>query len=131
MINPNYVDGLELKIKELAAERDAALAQSAELVAQNNLLLDSLKYAENKLYILVNTDGGLSKQVRTDALKAFDNVKNTIAATPQQCLRQIQADAGRAGFIAGLEWLADYDGNPDVSVAAVANQYAERVKAGE
>ena len=32
MISANYVDGLELRIKELAAERDAALAKNAELV---------------------------------------------------------------------------------------------------
>lgn len=42
MINPNYVDGLELKIKELAAERDAGLAQNAELVAMVDTLQDAL-----------------------------------------------------------------------------------------
>lgn len=100
MINPNYVDGLELKIKELAAERDAALAHNAELVAQ----VDSLKSA-----IQMACDAFRMYEMSTDDYPSFAHVGMieklhvSLDETPAQRLRHIQADAGRAAIYALFE----------------------------
>lgn len=49
-----------------------------------------------------------------------------LSLTPQQHLRDVEAKAGRAGFIAGYEY-ASYGSFPK----EFADEYAERVKDGE
>ncbi len=48
-------------------------------------------------------------------------------ATPTQCLNQIKAEAGRAGYVQAIHDL----GYKDSCLTDRANKYAERVKAGE
>ena len=105
-------------IEKLTAERDAALAQNAELVAQ----VEVLRIAA--LNAIQQMSGG---EAKADLRDAYD-------ATPTQCLRDIQAEAGRAGFVAGANWLYASQLETDViedDKVDAANRYAERVKAGE
>ncbi len=111
---------LEVEFNAIIAERDNALAQNAELVAQ----VVDLKSA---------------CQLAIDMFKVNDiNVPNTIEtledvvnATPAQCLSDIQAEAGRAGFMACCAWIDSDEVKRTYSDEQAANQYAERVKAGE
>jgi hypothetical protein len=45
MINPEYVDGLELRIQELTAERDAALAQVEQSEAKYTRMYETHLFA--------------------------------------------------------------------------------------
>ena len=99
--------------EKLESERDAALAREAELVAQVEVLRIAALNAIQRM------SGG---EAKADLRDAYD-------ATPTQHLRDIQAEAGRAGFVAG------YDAGHTYRFANIGNEladeYAERVKAGE
>ena len=134
MINQNYVYGLELGIKELAAERDAALAQNAELVAQ----VESLRSASVKAvnFIENGVEFGFIRMPDADcpdpAHYTLPALHAALSATPAQCLRQIQATAGRLGFIDGYSQAqSDPFTANDTEIELYADEYAERVKAGE
>lgn len=85
----------------------------------------------------------LAAQAKNNAawLKDFDVImqefgfEQRISSMPElrQYIRQIQAEAGRSGFISGANWLyaSQLDGSviEDDKVNA-ANKYADRVKAG-
>ena len=121
MISANYVDGLELRIRELTAERDAALAQNAELVAQVEIvrsgLIDARKWVDERNNVC-------------DKAKDFcDTLTDIIESTPTQCLRDIQAEAGRAGFVEASQY--NFTVVSDHFINGHADEYAERVKAGE
>ena len=124
MISANYVDGLELRIKELTAERDAALAREAELQTRNleqlNNCLTALQIANKRIENL--------EKYNLDLANESHNKSNMIAYE-----RSKNADAGRAGFIAGVSACSDYIDSYYVGMVtdADADQYAERVKAGE
>lgn len=64
-----------------------------------------------------------------EVVKATDwdkPLEEVFAATPQQHLRDVRAEAGRAGFIAGwVSWSAKGD------VKVKSDNYAESVRAGE
>ena len=110
---------------QLTAERDSALAQNAELVAQVEVLSKSLK---NQLNDCINFDGGKL----TDSIMEHSCI--ILKSTPTQHLRDRDAEVGRAGFVAGYErcW-RDAVGSrvPEFVVPFLSNEYAERVKAGE
>jgi hypothetical protein len=62
-----------------------------------------------------------------------DDAKKVLQATPEQCLNQIKAEAGRAGFVAGYEkcWRESYGTKPNTdSVDEYADSYANRVQQG-
>ena len=128
MISANYVDGLELRIRELTAERDAALAREAELVAQ----VENLRYVARELSGCIDEYEGLEEKSLRNAMFDFNRrLQVRIPATPTQCLRDIQAEAGRAGFLEGVRQMAENEigwfGN---DADSCANHYALRVKAG-
>lgn len=66
-------------------------------------------------------------KAQCDRIKQMDSVAKT---TPQQHLRELRAEAGRNGFIAGVEARRIALLN-DEQAKIKADQYAERVKAGE
>ena len=85
MISANYVDGLELRIKELATERNELQQQNAELVAQLRMI---------------------RKIFRDESLSTSEKMRKmpfVIDLTPEKCLREIQAEAHKEGFIAGVD----------------------------
>lgn len=108
------------EIEALKAERDALAAQ---VEVQN----DVIKYAHNKLYILSHNRNDVSARCIGDADKAFKVVDDYLLAnkTPQQCLRDVQAEAGRKGY---LEAALNFD--PDYDAWWSASQYAESVRQG-
>lgn len=122
-------DGQQYMLDEVAdlfvsvqAERDAALAQNAELAAQvagRDALLNNLsKWIEQ---LPVPTKSATSWLMRIDGV---------MKESPNQALRQIQAGAGRAGFIDGAEYFIDPDKVNLASVAAAADLYADKVRQG-
>lgn len=151
---------IEVEYAALISERDAALAQNAESVQRINQFIESISQLSNQVVDLQNTRDDLEQQVaelmahnaelvaqvevlRIAALNAIQrmnggdakaDLRDAYDATPQQCLRQIQAEAGRAGFVAGYGkcWRESYGTKPNTdSVYEYADSYAERVKAGE
>ncbi len=99
--------------------RQELLAQNAELVAQ----VEVLKSCAQQLSFEIANDPS------EPDFKSFAQLQDVMAATPSQCLRQIQADAGRDGFVACsdrlysvFKWSVPEDW---------ADEYASRVKAGE
>ena len=66
-----------------------------------------------------------------DAVVWEEETKRLVQLSPTQCLREIQAEAGRAGFIAGAESMKlvfQYGGN--YNTQDKANQYANRIRKG-
>lgn len=146
MISPSYVDGLELRIKELTQsnrsfvsalqkaeayniqlenERDALAAQvaaykerSSELYKLCDELIDHLRY---------------NKAERDEVFNEFwskQEVIKYVPSEPQQCLAEIKAEAGRAGYLAGVdEWAMVCQGDEDACNNA-ADQYAAKVRQG-
>lgn len=106
---------LEVEFNAIIAERDAALAQNAELVAK----IDAIK------------DAWMAAGSWPNTVEEKQAIANAINATPTQCLRDIQAEAGRAGFLEGVRQMAENEigwfGN---DADSCANHYALRVKDG-
>lgn len=120
--------------------------QVAELELQNDALSQKLRAAQHEVEALaasawamasklkevcklVNTDAGSSVQWILDN---HAEVGQLALATPQQHMRDVRAEAGRAGFVAGYSkgW-NDFDDVNGFRREPLADQYAERVKAGE
>lgn len=119
MINPNYVDGLELKIKELAAERDAALAQNVELVAQVGRMQSFIRMAAEKWKDCQELE------------PTFLNLLRVANDQPEEALRQIQADAGRKGYLQGIyDWRMAEVNYKDFDITFSATEYADKVRKG-
>ena len=101
-----------------------ALAQNAELVAQvgglRQGLIDARKWVDERNNVC-------------DKSKDFcDTLTLLIEATPAQHLRDRDAEVGRAGFVAGLNYpdkVYFQDATSDPNLAA--DQYAEKVRRGE
>ena len=109
---------LQARLEHATNQRDAALAREAELVAKIDAIKDAWMAAGSWPHTVDEKQG----------------IANAINATPTQCLRDIQAEAGRAGFVAGANWLYASQLETDViedDKVDAANRYAERVKAGE
>jgi hypothetical protein len=87
MINANYVDGLELRIIELIAERNTALDQNTKLAAQITLIKHW------------HEDCGKWP----DTTAEMEKLERLLATTPAACLAQVKAEAGRAGYYNGFK----------------------------
>jgi hypothetical protein len=61
----------------------------------------------------------------------IDDIGNALSY-PEDCLREIQAEAGRAGFIAGADSYFDrhYDKSVSDEVLLSADKYANRIRKG-
>lgn len=164
MINPSYVDGLELRIRELQKQLNDASNEALHLIAENkslnterDALTDSYRHELDKVsernYQLRFENGVLAAQVESvkSAIRAVQAVprrsgftvnapnpkaefvawarlNEVMSASPAQCLREIQAEAGRAGFI----YVSQYDFNrmDDDEINTMANEYADKVRQG-
>lgn len=113
---------LEVEFNAIIAERDAALAQNAELVAQAERMRSALELAFISVKTCYKQDWAPYSDVVT--------VEKAIKLSPTQCLREVEAKAGRAGFLACSEWI-DNDDYKFHTVAEAADDYAARVKAGD
>lgn len=106
-------------IVALVEENKRLNGKNLELVAQVEMLRAALE---------------ATRQPHMDYIPKLDKTaRQVLDATPAQCLRQIQADAGRAGFVAGAKYVytsRELGYFPDV-LELVSLDYVERVKSGE
>jgi phage I-like protein len=99
-------------------DKQAAIAERDALVAQvetmKSLMLDLVEHVPQSAYP-----------------ELYDKCAKLANESPSQHLREIQAKAGRAGFIAGAESMKlvfQYGGN--YNTQDKANQYANRIRKG-
>lgn len=104
MISPSYVDGLELRIKELTKSNNA-LTAALEKVSDYNLRLEESQ--KSFISALAKSDEYITKlENERDALVAklsmviaawngydYDAINAEINKTPQQCIAEIKAEA--------------------------------------
>lgn len=102
------------QVRRMRADRDA-------LSATVEALRRELQACQNVLHSLAH-DGQVTPAYANDA-------KKVLAATPQQHLAEIKAQAGRDGYLACL---TEYVGaiHPDFH-GSLANQYADSIRRGE
>lgn len=110
-------------LEKLTAERDA-------LAAQVEALRDALQA------VMASIGGGKKFCGHEfDCICAGDKARAALAATPQQHLAEIRAEAGRAGFVAGFKrrtalgplrkmWSEE-------EIIELYNQYADSIRRGE
>lgn len=117
--------------EELLAERDALAAQLVDAFGDGYYdgFLDGAKHHEKTD---CNTE---STYLGEDALRCSEIAETEKASQigiskKQQCLADIKAEAGRAGFIACAEWVGDSEYENDKMLKA-ANEYAEKIRNGE
>ena len=107
------VEALSDMVEILKAERDALAAHNSELVSACKLAID----------MFVANDCNVPNTIET--------LQDAIDATPQQCLRDVQVEAGRAGFVAGAQSMKlafQYGGS--YSTEQKADKYAESLRQG-
>jgi hypothetical protein len=109
----DVVTQLMADVLTLQSDRHALMAQNAELV----------KALRDQLNDCINFDGGKL----TDVI--MEHSSKILKSTPAQCLRDIQARAGRAGFIACSTWLSNEDDGRHTAAEA-ADEYAAKVQEG-
>ena len=151
MISPSYVDGLELRIKELT-QSNKALTTALDKVSDYNSRLERQLSDERMKNLRLETDrdawvatiGHMSYLIERvyDSYKnntghepsvsvfhrALDEAQEFINKTPRQCLAEIKAEAGRAGY---HEALQEHSGaTTSAEDYQLADQYAARVRQG-
>jgi hypothetical protein len=66
-----------------------------------------------------------------DTVEEKQAIWDAIAATPAQCLRGIEANAGQEGYLVGIkEWRDADDNHRNFNIDKAAYQYAERIRKG-
>ena len=103
-----------------------------ELQAQVEALRIEFQDAIKTLQVIASCGGDSTDAEIVDV--ALDEARRWVSryddsvlkATPAACLAQVKAEAGRAGFVACLNFVCN---NPE-SWADAANEYAERIKQG-
>lgn len=139
MISASYVDGLELRIKELTLSNQN-LTTALQKVSDYNLRLEESQ--KSFISALAKSDEYITKlENERDALVAklsmviaawngydYDAINAEINKTPQQCIAEIKAEAGRAGY---HEALQEHSGaTTSAEDYQLADQYAARVRQG-
>ena len=107
------------EIDELKRQNAALVAERDALVAENAIFRGLLKMAQDE-FIEAHSDG------ETDCVTPYD----VYHAGPTQCLRKIQSDAGRAGYIQALKDFAPVIEDFSESDFKAADIYAARVRQG-
>lgn len=120
----DYNDAVDA-LNKVTAERDSVLAQNAELAAAVVVLSSKLK----EVAALVDGDGFSAVQWILDN---HADIGQLAIAPPQQHLRDVRAEAGRAGYLIGIQdWRYAELKHQNFNIERSADNYAERVKAGE
>jgi hypothetical protein len=107
------MDEFRRNAEKLEAERDALAAQ-----------VEALKDAANSAYCHWNSS--------SDVFGGMKRLIAAVEATPAQCLADVRAEAGRAGFIAGCELIIDLvsDGSNTGAYKFHADEYAKKIRQG-
>ena len=118
------------ELNKIIAERDNALAQNAELVAELTLL----STFRDEVTEVMNDSQGVAGWHKNHQIATWDELFPVVPdfESPQQHLRNIQAEAGRAGFVAGAcSVLPVYSTMEMADIEADARNHAERIRRGE
>jgi hypothetical protein len=121
---------------------NAAIAEAAErleeLTAQAEVLRREFQDARKTLQTIAGCTWDSGAEEIADV--ALDEAKRWVSryddsvlkSTHEQCLREIQAEAGRAGFVAGADSYFDrhYDKSVSDEVLLSADKYANRIRKG-
>ena len=115
------LEATKKKLRDTEAERDALASQ----VEASNKVLESLLKTPIGFGGSLQADGQFYYKV---AESVFEKAKVALSKTPQQCLLDIQDEAGRKGFIAGYDAGHEYrfSGMGD----ELADEYAATVRQG-
>lgn len=137
-----------IAIEDVKSERNAALAQNAELMSQ----VAGLNKANSKLSQVESQQGRINQlEAALDCLQyaallnagSCENLDRVLADTlsihnniqdeaPAPCLRDVKAEAGRAGYQQGIhDWRMAEVNYQDFDITFASTEYAERVRAGE
>ncbi len=137
------IERMQQRIAELEQKNAELVAQVKGLNKANSKLsqienkqgrINQLEAALDCLQFAAHLNAGQCKNLDkalADSLVIHNNAPDEM---PSGCLRQIHAEAGRAGFVAGFSacWRELYGTKPfQLTLELFADQYAERVKAGE
>lgn len=126
----HYESGNSLpeELEQLKAERDALAAQVDALrvaikpFATGGVCSAIARESYSIMYERIKDWHGVSE---------FKKAQTAYNATPQQCLAEIKAEAGRAGFIEGVRQMCDNEiGILGHDAESCANHYAARVRLG-
>lgn len=119
--------------KAIQSAYDLGQLERDELKAQVELLQQAISTVR-----LAGKVGGFAQQSLADAKAerlAWMKLNEISTATPAQCLAEINAQAGRDGFVAGINYTNEVHFNgatPDIRAAENhANQLRQAAKAGE
>ena len=102
---------------------NAAIAEAAERLDELAAQVEVLKDAANAAYC--------NWRSSSDVLGGMKKLMQTVEATPNQCLREIEAEAGRAGFVEGVRQMTENEiGWFGHDADSCANHYAESIRQG-
>jgi hypothetical protein len=101
---------------------NAAIAEAAERLDELVAQVEVLKDAANAAYC--------NWRSSSDVLGGMRKLMQTVEATPNQCLREIEAKAGRAGYLQGAKEWCKIGNENDELMLSDANEYAERIRQG-
>jgi hypothetical protein len=110
------IERMQQRIVELERESAELVARLVELSKMHSDLTNA--------DMVLDCNGEQSGYLITD--EQIDEMEHLLSVDAQ-CLNQIKADAGRAGYVQAIHDL----GYKDSCLTDRANKYAERVKAGE
>jgi len=153
MISPSYVDGLDLRIKELT-QSNKALTTALEKVSDYNSRLERQLSDERMKNLRLETDRDAWVATIGQMIylieRVYDSYKNNtgyepslsvfhrdldeayrfLDKTPKQCLVEIKAVSGRAGYVEG--YLDGYNDNAldEFNQDSYADLYAAKVRQG-
>ena len=103
----------EQEIQALKDECNALAAHNREMALACKLAID----------VFIANDCNVPNTIET--------LQDAIESTPQQCLLDVKAEAGRAGFIEGVRQMCENEiGWFDHDAESCANHYATKVRQG-
>jgi hypothetical protein len=119
----------------IVGDKVVTKADYLALVAQSDLLNAHLKRMQvfAAKYITPNGRVGDAEFIEQMIYLLDGPEQRKAQATPQQCLREIQAEAGLVGYFRGTDdaWQALVGtSSPEQMTAHLATQYAERIRQG-
>lgn len=127
----SLVDNNQLEaLKALKAERDGLAAQVDVLLPlARQCLWGAFVWNDHNFG---NLKGFCVAAAQGAGVTSLEEANELIAQTPAACLAQVRADAGRAGFIAGVECCSDYLDSyyADIDFTKHADAHTEAIRQG-
>lgn len=101
-----------------------------ERIAELEAQVEHLCYQITKIALCYDNNTGHEPSLSVFH-RALDEAQEFIEKAPQQCLAEIRAEAGRAGYLQGhLDAMGDTDEIDKEHAEYRANQYAEQIRQG-